>query len=77
MSETGICMCCNSLFSEENPQKNFVCQTCHLKWVEFRQRESRYKKAFEEIQFSLLELEPSYENIRDARDTANRILEEF
>jgi hypothetical protein len=53
-----------------------VCRSCHLKWVEHNQRIKKYIKAFEEIQFSLLELEPTYENIRDARDTANRILEE-
>ena len=76
MYETSVCLCCNSVFNHDSMKHNFVCENCNLKWIEYNQREKKFKQAFEEIQFSLLEMEPSYENIRDAKDIVNRILEE-
>ncbi len=76
MHETEVCMCCNSVFSADNTRHNFVCENCNLKWIEYQQRQNKYKKAFEEIAFHLLEDSPTVQNIRDAKDTVNRILEE-
>lgn len=76
MSETKTCEYCNTLSTEDINEEKYICQQCLTHLFENKQHIITLVKAFEEIQFELLEDYPEYENVRNVKDIVNKILEE-